>query len=250
MKVFDYRHSSGWSRGYGGFYLIHAWPADEGNLIGCGNVRDCREYFTLDYQESVFSNRVNACVKTYALATNGTIDAGSYDPAWLAKAKNSILMLNIFEKEYKIPLTRVYPVTTPWKTSIFIIGAKRWSMNRYALGLWTLFFRLALTSAFNPPSIQKLIPTMTWKEIRSRVKESTEAGTLQQARSVFPKVEDFFEFEKMTFTHDQYQNWRKFYLGGITQRPEGIMKLVSGVSDNGQLQRLWREFQSEKTKKK
>lgn len=243
MKLFTYNHPNPWEQGYGAFYFIHAYPAQDQKLVSTSyDIHSCREFFTMDYAKSIAAGNKNAYVKSYALVTDGARRTGISAPAWIEQVKNSISMLNKFEKEYEIPFTRIYPTTTRWRSAALIIGSKRWNMNRYSFGLWTLFFRIGQTSAFTGNTVKKLIPSMKWKEIYNRVIESSDSGTLEQARYVFPKVESFFEFEKTAFGTDRQENWAA-YSASPNQRPEGIMKLVIGNSYSSKLKELWRQHE-------
>lgn len=253
MKVFKYEHGTNWYDNYSGFYFINTYPGDDGiTLLSRNNTQNCREYFTLHFQPDIRAKNEPATRKAYALITSGypMSKAGS-GAIWTQEVKNSMVILNAFEKHFGISLSKIYPVQNKnWAGRAFIIGSKRWTHSRYSFGMWTLFFRLGRASTFKGATIEKLLPSMKWPELLDRIKNANDSySTMSQARTVFPKAEAYFDFEKI-YLKNRFENWDPDIIGGANQRPEGIVKLVSGNSYAPELKKAWGEFYNDWKKSK
>lgn len=249
MKVFKYTHGVMYPRrDYAGLYFISTYPLKDGETLKTmTEIRNCREFFTLTLQERIRRN-LGGTDKAYALITSG-LDLkhkhASKGAKWLDLVKNSMFILNTFEKHYGIPLSKMYPVTCDmWAGNSFIIGSKRWTQSRYSFGLWTLFFRLGILPDFKTPTIMKLLSGMKWPEMLDRIVESTPINsTTNQARAIFTdrRVDVFFDFEKK-YLSDRHKAWNPSIIRYDMQRSEGIARLLSGYSHSPDLKTKWREF--------
>lgn len=254
MKVFQYKHPGG-GAAYSGISLINSYPMEDGvTLKGNSTVNNCREFFTMGMQGYINCENERATRKAYALLVSAANipSRAVYTAKWLATIKSGITALNALERHYGIPLTKIHPVVSrDWDAKAFVIGSKRWTKSRYSFGLWTLFFRICSTGPLKPESMRLLLPKMKWPEVRQRICEAGGGGNAGQARSVFhgDRLEQFFDFERQHLKN-RLKNWDPDLVNSGFQRPEGIVKLVTGNSYSPKLKRLWKEHRDDFRKKK
>lgn len=243
--TFRFVNDGQWQDRYGGYYFIHTFPQENGELKATGKTHSCREFFTMSYQSKIMKGLENWYAKAYALITSGQMRNHAYHLYPLERYIDvGVHIINAYESHQGWPLTRAYSVHSPQlEKCMFVIGPKRWTLNRYAFGIWTLLMRLGRCSPFGNAKLFDKVMVMDWPTIVQEIyKAAAEEGTMLQAKFVAPQIDEFFKFEKLAFSKNREENWNPNRIASGLARPEGIYKLIAGESFSPEFAKKWSIF--------
>lgn len=255
--MLNFEFGDAWDTGYIGFYYIHTTldPQRPNTLKSSCTVKSCREYYIKIYRDKI--NILPAASKEFsrmtALVTIGRPYAGSYDrkrEEFIESCKRSIFILNSFEKHHRWPLTHMHHIQSKARIpSMFFSGNRRWTMSPYLMSIWTFAIRIGRHN-WMPKDLYKLnhkdlVPTL----YKSCDKEKGRGGDAYQLSETVLEWDMVMSLYKELFgCHTRKYNWDKCHLDGKPDRPEGILKLLTGTSPNKSLYERYKRLKNQKEK--
>lgn len=238
---------------YTSYYYIPTYPDPENanRLASTYYTNSCREYFVRHYRNTI--NTRDALYppvkKAYALISYGYSGTNKFDE-WNAKiqdeAQKGLYIVNSFEKAHKWPLTKLYPVKCKNMKMplVFFVGARKWTMSPYLMSIWTLCIRLG-RNKWLPKGLLTLSHRNLVRQLAISSKVAKKSGSVDasQLSATLRKWDVFMGlYYKLFAGVDRKHHWSKTHLGGISDRPEGILRLMNGTTGYKELYKKYSEL--------
>jgi hypothetical protein len=257
--MLQFEYNPPWDSCYTGYYYIHTWPliGKPGILKGQGDIHSCREFYVRSYRHKIVNNNTHTVMakRAFALVTYGNKAKSESDfEKRVAKLKSDSLkglyIINSFEKHHNWPLTKLYDVECATERNrylplVFFSGCRKWTMSPYLLSIWCLAIRLG-RNQFVPKQLFDLSHEDIVRQLAIAANTCSSGDGMQLRKSIREWDNLMILYKDMFGSENRKYHWALSHLNGGSDRPEGIMKLITGTTYYKELHKKFFELKKEK----